>query len=113
MGGAADLAGPSNGSDSFGIRLFGIRPTVEQIKSASKELADLDDESAEDFRVRLMVLFEQMMFVSGETAEPSTETTGMMEELVKQQVVEMVSWPYPTQTQPQHGPFINAIRLTS
>lgn len=32
-----------------------------------------------------------MMFVSGETAEPSAETTGMIEELVKQQVVEMVS----------------------
>jgi Transcription initiation factor IID, 18kD subunit len=32
-----------------------------------------------------------MMFVSGETAEPSAETTGMIEELVKQQVIEMVS----------------------
>lgn len=33
----------------------------------------------------------QMMFVSGETAEPSPETTGMIEEIVRQQVVEMVS----------------------
>ena len=32
-----------------------------------------------------------MMFVSGETAEPSAETTGMIEELVRQQVIEMVS----------------------
>ena len=31
------------------------------------------------------------MFVSGETAEPSPETTGMIEEIVRQQVVEMVS----------------------
>lgn len=31
------------------------------------------------------------MFVSGETAEPSPETTGMIEEIVRQQVVEMAS----------------------
>lgn len=31
-----------------------------------------------------------MMYVSGETAEPSTETTGMVEEIVRQQVIEMV-----------------------
>lgn len=42
-------------------------------------------------RERLMTWFAQMMFVSGETAEPSTETTGMIEELVRQQVIEMVS----------------------
>ncbi|KAF7509980.1 hypothetical protein GJ744_007294 [Endocarpon pusillum] len=34
---------------------------------------------------------QQMMFVSGETAEPSAETTGMIEELVKQQVIEMLT----------------------
>lgn len=33
----------------------------------------------------------QMMYVSGETAEPSHETTGMVEEIVRQQVIEMVS----------------------
>jgi hypothetical protein len=32
----------------------------------------------------------QMMFVSGETAEPSSETTWMIEEIVREQVVEMV-----------------------
>lgn len=31
-----------------------------------------------------------MMYVSGETAEPSHETTGMVEEIVRQQVIEMV-----------------------
>jgi hypothetical protein len=36
-------------------------------------------------------LIEQMMYVSGETGEPSTETTGMIEEIVRQQVVEIVS----------------------
>ena len=31
-----------------------------------------------------------MMFVSGETAEASAETTGIIEEIVRAQVVEMV-----------------------
>lgn len=31
-----------------------------------------------------------MMYVSGETGEPSPETTGMVEEIVRQQVIEMV-----------------------
>lgn len=31
-----------------------------------------------------------MMFVSGETSEPSTETTGLIEEIVRQQVIEML-----------------------
>lgn len=34
---------------------------------------------------------EKMMYVSGETGEPSPETTGMVEEIVRQQVIEMVS----------------------
>jgi hypothetical protein len=34
-----------------------------------------------------------MMYVSGETAEASAETTGMIEEIVRQQVIEMVSLP--------------------
>ena len=36
-------------------------------------------------------VFKKMMFVSGETGDPSTETTGMIEEIVRQQVVEIVS----------------------
>jgi len=33
---------------------------------------------------------QQMMYVSGETVEASSETTGMIEEIVRQQVIEMV-----------------------
>lgn len=33
---------------------------------------------------------QQMMYVSGETGEPSIETTSMIEEIVRQQVVEML-----------------------
>ncbi|KKA29622.1 hypothetical protein TD95_000689, partial [Thielaviopsis punctulata] len=32
----------------------------------------------------------QMMYVSGETAEPSVETTGLIEDIVRQQVVELL-----------------------
>lgn len=52
---------------------------------------DEDDESLEDWKIRHAKHIEQMMFVSGETAEPSPDTTGMIEEIVRQQVIEMVS----------------------
>lgn len=53
---------------------------------------DRDDfEASEDFRKRLIFWIAQMMFVSGETAEPSAETTWMIEEIVREQVVEMAS----------------------
>jgi hypothetical protein len=52
---------------------------------------DLEDtETMEDFRIRLTDAIQQMMFVSGETAEPSVETTTLIEEIVRQQVIEMV-----------------------
>lgn len=44
----------------------------------------------EAFRIRLRAGFAQMMFVSGETAEPSQETTTLIEDIVRQQVIEMV-----------------------
>jgi len=34
---------------------------------------------------------DQMMYVSGETGEPSVETTGIIEDIVRQQVIEIVS----------------------
>ena len=53
--------------------------------------SDPDDlETVEEFKERLMFVLQQMMFVSGETAEASPETTGMIEEIVRAQVIEMV-----------------------
>ena len=49
-----------------------------------------DVETTAEFKVRLTYWLEQMMFVSGETAEPSAETTWMIEEIVREQVLEMV-----------------------
>lgn len=40
--------------------------------------------------MRLIHQIQQMMFVGGETAEPCTETTWMVEKIVQEQVLEMV-----------------------
>lgn len=44
-----------------------------------------------NFRHWFTNLIKQMMYVSGETGEPSVETTGIIEDIVRQQVVEIVS----------------------
>lgn len=49
-----------------------------------------DDDSNTCVGSVLSEVLPQMMFVSGETAEPSVETTGIIEDIVKEQVVEMV-----------------------
>jgi hypothetical protein len=46
-----------------------------------------------DFKDYLTDIFGKMMFVSGETAEASAETTWLIEEIVREQVVHMVSRP--------------------
>ena len=50
-----------------------------------------DDETLEEWNGRLTDTIQKMMFVSGETAEASAETTSIIEEIVRQQVIEMVS----------------------
>lgn len=44
------------------------------------------------------------MYVSGETGEPSVETTGIIEDIVRQQVVEIVSSPYRLRREAAHRP---------
>lgn len=48
------------------------------------------EQTMEQFRSDLREQIAQMMYVSGETGEPSVETTGIIEEVVRQQVVEIV-----------------------
>jgi transcription initiation protein SPT3 len=45
------------------------------------------------FRHMLISTMRQMMYVSGETAEPPVETTSIIEDIVRQQVIELVSLP--------------------
>ena len=48
------------------------------------------DEIGDNFKQALTNLIHQMMFVSDETAEPSVETTTLIEEITRQQVIEIV-----------------------
>jgi transcription initiation protein SPT3 len=43
-------------------------------------------------RIILIPIIEQMMFVAGETGEPSSETTTLIEQIVHEQVYEMVNY---------------------
>ncbi len=43
-------------------------------------------------RIVLIPMIEQMMFVAGETGEPSSETTTLIEQIVHEQVYEMVGY---------------------
>lgn len=56
------------------------------------EEGEATEETLDEWRSGALTdILHQMMFVSGETAEPSIEATGMIEEIVHEQVVEMVS----------------------
>ena len=57
---------------------------------ATRTHIEHDREPMHDWRIRLTNALHQMMFVSGETAEASAETTAMIEEIVHTQVIEMV-----------------------
>lgn len=45
-------------------------------------------------RIVLIPELQQMMFVAGETGEPSSETTTLIEQIVHDQVIEMVGFLY-------------------
>jgi transcription initiation protein SPT3 len=67
--------------------------------TAPKHSPETIGESQEDHGMEKENIFEgsftndntKMMFVSGETAEPSPETTTLIEDITRQQVVEIVS----------------------
>lgn len=71
-----------------------LRDSIRSVQAAGNpsgpKIEDPDCETKEDFKQRLINWIGQMMFVSGETAEPSPETTWMIEEIVREQVLEMV-----------------------
>ena len=69
-----------------------MKLAVEQDTDSVDSLPD-DPGSNDSFKKELTLWIKQMMFVAGETGEPSVETTSMIEEIVRQQVVEIVSLP--------------------
>lgn len=58
------------------------------------------NETLEQFKTRFTNVLRQMMYVSGETAEPPVETTSIIEDIVRQQVIELVRTPRVPQTNP-------------
>lgn len=71
-------------------RNYQTRSTISFLNDTSVPLPK--DEIPEGYkRVVLMPELQQMMFVAGETGEPSSETTTLIEQIVHEQVIEMVS----------------------
>lgn len=65
------------------------------LRTPESRLYDIEnhDEKA-GWNLLMHDMITQMMFVSGEEAEPSVQTTTIIEEIVREQVVELVSWPH-------------------
>lgn len=55
-------------------------------------------------RIVLIPEIRQMMFVAGETGEPSSETTTLIEQIVHEQVIEMVILSFPQEMFPELTP---------
>jgi hypothetical protein len=62
--------------------------------------ANARNETLEQFKTRFTNVLRQMMYVSGETAEPPVETTSIIEDIVRQQVIELVRTPRLSLTNP-------------
>ncbi|KAK9773556.1 hypothetical protein SCAR479_09700 [Seiridium cardinale] len=82
--------------------MAGVEGLMQSIESAVplgriarvEEIADCtgqdSDKMADNKQHKYRQEIQQMMYVSGETGEPSTETTFLIEEIVRQQVIEML-----------------------
>lgn len=71
-------------------RLSRIRALQIKDEDRSQNSEDNSAETNERFGAKVTNFIYQMMFVSGETAEPSIETTTLIEDIVRQQVIEIV-----------------------
>lgn len=83
-------AAPLNNSEETSS----VHRDCEHLTPRTREIVkehDDPEETTEECNGRLMQVLSQMMFVSGEQAEPSAETTYLIEEIVREQVIEMVS----------------------
>ncbi|KAI9674174.1 MAG: Transcription initiation protein spt3 [Caeruleum heppii] len=89
--------GEALAEDAIQQEMSHLQASGEQPVDEPEDAQDSDaeeEETKEEFKDRLTFLLVQMMFVSGETAEVSIETTSMIEEIVRQQVIEMVGVPF-------------------
>lgn len=69
-------------------------PEISEEVPSTLEPQSYDTEKLQEkveWRLLMHGMITQMMFVSGEEAEPSVQTTTIIEEIVREQVVELVS----------------------
>ena len=64
----------------------------EVVSNPEPQLNDIEKHNEKtEWKLLMHGMITQMMFVSGEEAEPSVQTTTIIEEIVREQVVELVS----------------------
>lgn len=73
------------------LRVLASRSDTSSHSNNMSQSMKIEPTSPDGKDEELIEWIQQMMFVSGETAEPSVDTTGMIEEIVRQQVIEIVS----------------------
>lgn len=69
-----------------------IGPSSSSAKENQEADADSSHDDSSSFGEIIDTVRRQMMFVSGETAEPSIESTTLIEDITRQQVLEIVSF---------------------
>jgi hypothetical protein len=92
-------AGLSHSSDSSEPRFFESPRTANSSPlpgaDAYRNMVFYEDRNinmaSASFQGLIIDTLCQMMYVSGETTEPSVETTSIIEDIVRQQVIELVS----------------------
>jgi hypothetical protein len=85
----------SDGNEDQGTDNGPVFTTLSSSPDEEEENQEADAYSSHDDKSTITNMIFQMMFVSGETAEPSIDTTTLIEDITRQQVLEIVSFSYP------------------
>jgi len=86
------MAFPKGMQEILGQIMSRVEPyAAEKMEDLKQIDLAIKQDQREEWDYLTTNMITQMMFVSGETGEPSAETTTIIEEIVREQVVEMVS----------------------
>ncbi|KAJ5658761.1 SAGA complex subunit spt3 [Penicillium longicatenatum] len=81
----------SDGNEDQGMNNGPVSSTLPSSPDEEEENQEADAYSSHDDKSTITNMIFQMMFVSGETAEPSIDTTTLIEDITRQQVLEILS----------------------
>ncbi|KAJ5664481.1 SAGA complex subunit spt3 [Penicillium longicatenatum] len=81
----------SDGNEDQGMNNGPVSSTLPSSPDEEEENQEADAYSLHDDKSTITNMIFQMMFVSGETAEPSIDTTTLIEDITRQQVLEILS----------------------